>query len=112
MCRINGIFRTSSLQAGLRVNSGNAKLFNNVGHALESEARFGEALRYFRRAVEVQPDDVGAHINVGRTLVNLASSLFLFMTVMQVDCSGHQAKHHAEISLLSQLLNEALGNID
>ena len=76
MCRINRIFRTSTLQAGLRVNSGNAKLFNNVGHALESEARFGEALRYFRRAVEVQPDDVGAHINVGRTLVNLASTLF------------------------------------
>ena len=76
MCRINRIFRTSTLQAGLRVNSGNAKLFNNVGHALESEARFGEALRYFRRAVEVQPDDVGAHINVGRTLVNLASSLY------------------------------------
>ena len=63
----------SLLQAGLQVNSGNAKLFNNVGHALESEARFGEALSYFRRAVEVQPDDVGAHINVGRTLVNLAS---------------------------------------
>ena len=76
------------MQAGLRVNSGNAKLFNNVGHALESEARFGEALRYFRRAVEVQPDDVGAHINVGRTLVNLASSLFLrmwlFMTVQVI----------------------------
>ena len=55
------------------MNSGNAKLFNNVGHALESESRFGEALSYFRRAVRVQPDDVGAHINVGRTLVNLAS---------------------------------------
>ena len=60
-------------KAGLKVNSGNAKLFNNVGHALESEARFAEALTYFRRAVEVQPDDVGAHINVGRTLVNLVS---------------------------------------
>merc|ERR1719150_938702 len=34
----------SIFKAGLRVNSGNAKLFNNVGHALESEARFGEAI--------------------------------------------------------------------
>jgi hypothetical protein len=61
----------SIFRAGLRVNSGNAKLFNNVGHALESESKYEEALNYFRRAVSVQPDDVGAHINVGRTYVNL-----------------------------------------
>ena len=58
-------------KSGLKVNSGNAKLFNNVGHALEGGERFSEALEYFRRAAEVQPDDVGAHINVGRTLANL-----------------------------------------
>lgn len=57
--------------AGLRVNQRNAKLFNNVGHALESQGKFREALEYFRRAVLVQPDDIGAHINVGRTYNNL-----------------------------------------
>ena len=30
------------------------------------------ALGYFRKAASVQPDDVGAHINVGRTHNNMA----------------------------------------
>lgn len=42
----------SIFSAGLKVNQRNAKLFNNVGHALESQARYEEALEYFLRAVE------------------------------------------------------------
>ena len=61
----------SIFMAGLRVNRGNAKLFNNVGHALESEKRFQDALVYFQQAAKVQPDDIGAHINVGRTYNSL-----------------------------------------
>jgi len=38
--------------AGLRVNQRNAKLFNNVGHALESQAQYTEALEYFLQAVK------------------------------------------------------------
>ncbi|XP_022904598.2 protein O-mannosyl-transferase Tmtc3-like [Onthophagus taurus] len=61
----------SIFMSGLRVNQRNAKLFNNVGHALEGQGRFTEALRYFQTAVSVQEDDVGAHINVGRTYNHL-----------------------------------------
>ncbi|XP_046394018.1 protein O-mannosyl-transferase Tmtc3 [Ischnura elegans] len=57
--------------SGLKVNQRNAKLFNNVGHALEKEGRFPEALEYFQKAVRVQEDDIGAHINVGRTFNHL-----------------------------------------
>ncbi|XP_023212608.1 transmembrane and TPR repeat-containing protein 3-like, partial [Centruroides sculpturatus] len=57
--------------AGLRVNDRNAKLYNNVGHALENRGDYQKALEYFRKASEVQPDDIGAHINVGRTLNNM-----------------------------------------
>lgn len=57
--------------SGVHVNDRNAKLFNNVGHALENEGRFKEALLYFQQAVHIQPDDIGAHINVGRTYNNL-----------------------------------------
>ncbi|UYV70807.1 TMTC3, partial [Cordylochernes scorpioides] len=57
--------------AGLKVNQNNAKLYNNVGHALESQGQFEQALEYFLKASEVQPDDMGAHINVGRTYNNL-----------------------------------------
>lgn len=54
-----------------QVNRNNAKLYNNVGHALEAEGKYGEALEFFKTAVSVQPDDVGAHINVGRTFNHL-----------------------------------------
>ncbi|XP_014213577.1 transmembrane and TPR repeat-containing protein CG4050-like [Copidosoma floridanum] len=57
--------------SGLKVNDRNAKLFNNVGHALESQGRFKEALSFFHMAVQVQGDDIGAHINVGRTYNHL-----------------------------------------
>ncbi|XP_064490379.1 protein O-mannosyl-transferase Tmtc3-like isoform X2 [Ornithodoros turicata] len=57
--------------AGLKVNRQNAKLYNNVGHALEGQGKFAEALRYFLKASSVQADDIGAHINVGRTYNNL-----------------------------------------
>lgn len=61
----------SIFMSGLRVNQRNAKLFNNVGHALEGQGKFQEALQYFQTAVSVQQDDVGAHINVGRTYNHL-----------------------------------------
>ena len=55
-----------------RFTQNNAKLFNNVGHALEARGQHGHALKFFRHAADsVQPDDVGAHINVGRTYNNL-----------------------------------------
>ncbi|KAJ8315684.1 hypothetical protein KUTeg_007834 [Tegillarca granosa] len=61
-------------RAALKVNTRNAKLFNNVGHALEKQNRFEEALEYFQKATSVQPDDIGAHMNVGRTYNNLNQS--------------------------------------
>ncbi|XP_063635833.1 protein O-mannosyl-transferase Tmtc3 isoform X1 [Cydia splendana] len=61
----------SIFASGLRVNRNNAKLYNNVGHALEADGRYTEALEFFNTAVSVQPDDVGAHINVGRTYNHL-----------------------------------------
>ncbi|CAB4055299.1 TMTC [Lepeophtheirus salmonis] len=59
----------SLFTSGLKVaRNGNAKLYNNVGHALEAHKKHEEALLYFRAAVSIQPDDIGAHINVGRSL--------------------------------------------
>ncbi|CAH8638473.1 unnamed protein product [Schistosoma guineensis] len=57
--------------SALKVNPNNAKMWNNVGHSLEAEGKYSEALGYFRKAVNVQPNDMGARINVGRTYVNL-----------------------------------------
>ena len=54
--------------SGLTVNTNNAKLYNNVGHALESKKNYHEALILFKEAAKVQPNDIGAHINIGRTL--------------------------------------------
>ncbi|NXL75488.1 TMTC3 protein, partial [Leptocoma aspasia] len=57
--------------SALKVNKNNAKLWNNVGHALENEKNFERALQFFLQATQVQPDDIGAHMNVGRTYKNL-----------------------------------------
>ncbi|XP_030632534.1 protein O-mannosyl-transferase TMTC3 [Chanos chanos] len=57
--------------SALKVNKNNAKLWNNVGHALENQNNYERALRYFLQATRVQPDDIGAHMNVGRTYKNL-----------------------------------------
>uniref|UniRef100_A0A672J9D1 dolichyl-phosphate-mannose--protein mannosyltransferase n=1 Tax=Salarias fasciatus TaxID=181472 RepID=A0A672J9D1_SALFA len=60
--------------SALKVNKNNAKLWNNVGHALENQHNYARALRYFLQATRVQPDDIGAHMNVGRTYKNLNKS--------------------------------------
>ncbi|GAA6215349.1 protein O-mannosyl-transferase TMTC3 [Lates japonicus] len=60
--------------SALKVNKNNAKLWNNVGHALENQNNYVRALRYFLQATRVQPDDIGAHMNVGRTYKNLNKS--------------------------------------
>ncbi|CAB1313466.1 unnamed protein product [Coregonus sp. 'balchen'] len=60
--------------SALKVNKNNAKLWNNVGHALENQNNYEKALRYFLQATRVQADDIGAHMNVGRTYKNLNKS--------------------------------------
>ncbi|KAM8973144.1 protein O-mannosyl-transferase TMTC3 [Pelodytes ibericus] len=60
--------------SALKVNKNNAKLWNNVGHALENQKNYVNALRFFTQATHVQPDDIGAHMNVGRTYKNLNKS--------------------------------------
>ena len=37
-------------RAALTVNQKNAKLWNNVGHALEKQEKYDEALEYFKKA--------------------------------------------------------------
>lgn len=39
----------------LQVNKNNAKLWNNVGHALENQNNHAKALQYFLQATRVQP---------------------------------------------------------
>jgi len=40
-----------SIRLNFRFTEQNAKVWNNVGHSLESEGKFEEALHYFYRAV-------------------------------------------------------------
>ena len=61
----------SLFSSGLKITRSNAKLLNNVGHALETEARYETALRYYQKAIQVEPDDIGGHIHVGRVLNRL-----------------------------------------
>ncbi|KAH9496994.1 Protein O-mannosyl-transferase tmtc3 [Dermatophagoides farinae] len=52
--------------SGIRVNSNNAKLLNNLGHVYEIEKQYYKALDLFLEAVHRQPDDIGAYSNVAR----------------------------------------------
>ena len=61
----------SIFTSGLKVTANNAKLLNNVGHALEGKKDFNGAMRYFKKAVSIQPDDIGTYINLGRTFNHL-----------------------------------------
>ncbi|XP_013791998.2 transmembrane and TPR repeat-containing protein CG4050-like, partial [Limulus polyphemus] len=57
--------------SGLRVNQQNAKLYNNLGKALEERAHYQEALQYFQQAIRIQPDDVRGYLNSGRVFTHL-----------------------------------------
>ncbi|KFM79887.1 Transmembrane and TPR repeat-containing protein, partial [Stegodyphus mimosarum] len=61
----------SLFQSGLRVTHNNAKLYNNLGHVMESKGKHLEALELFLQATKVQPDDLGSHLNVGRAYNSL-----------------------------------------
>ena len=59
--------------SAIRINSGNGKLYNNLGHDYESKGNYTYAEKLFRVASQVQPDDIGAHINLGRMLKQLGN---------------------------------------
>ena len=61
----------SLFKAAVRINPGNGKLYNNLGHDYEKDENFTFAEKLFRRASVVQADDVGAFINLGRMLKQL-----------------------------------------
>ena len=56
----------SLFNSGLRITKDNAKLYNNVGHALETKGDYPNALRFFNQATKIEPTDIGGYINVGR----------------------------------------------
>ena len=54
--------------SAITFNPSNGKLYNNLGHDYEANGDFVVAEKLFRSAVRVQSDDIGAYINLGRTL--------------------------------------------
>ncbi|XP_064470417.1 protein O-mannosyl-transferase Tmtc3-like [Ornithodoros turicata] len=61
----------SLYSAALRVNDRNAKMYNNMGQALENLSRHHEAYELYKKAIEIQPDDIRGHLNLGRLLITL-----------------------------------------
>ena len=54
--------------SAIHVNPRNGKLFNNLGHHYESDGNHSYAEELFSKAAEIQSDDIGAYINLGRIL--------------------------------------------
>ena len=61
----------SLFRSAIRDNPHNGKVYNNLGHELERGENYTFAEQLFRRASQIQPDDVGAFINLGRVLKHL-----------------------------------------
>ena len=59
---------TALFRSAIHNNPFNGKVYNNLGHEEERNKNYSLAERLFRRAGEIQPDDVGAFINLGRVL--------------------------------------------
>lgn len=57
--------------SGTKVVPNNSKLYNNIGHFHEREGELEEAIKYFRKASEVNPEDIGAEMNIARVLIQL-----------------------------------------
>ncbi|XP_046916588.2 protein O-mannosyl-transferase TMTC3 [Dermatophagoides farinae] len=58
-------------KSGLMVNPNNAKLYNNIGHYYERRGEWSEAIKYFRLAADKDHEDIGAELNVARSLIRL-----------------------------------------
>ncbi|RWS26690.1 transmembrane and TPR repeat-containing protein-like protein [Leptotrombidium deliense] len=64
----------SLFSSGIKVNPLNAKLYNNIGHFYEKSKNWQKAIEFFQKARSVQPDDLGASINIARTLINMGEA--------------------------------------
>ena len=58
-------------QSGLKVNSNNAKLYNNIGHFYERNRQYNEAIKFFKLAASKDSEDIGSDLNIARTLIHL-----------------------------------------
>ncbi|GIX70419.1 protein O-mannosyl-transferase TMTC3 [Caerostris extrusa] len=96
-------------RSGLRITKANAKLFNNLGHVMESEGRNEDALQLFLKAVEVQPDDLGSHLNVGRMYNILGQKPFCLKVQPGKPYRVHIVPRHLDLFLnLGNLLSKNL----
>ena len=59
---------TTLFLSAVRVNPNNGKVYNNLGSEYEKVENHSYAEALFRKATLVQPDDIGAFINLGRVL--------------------------------------------
>lgn len=57
--------------SGIDVNPQNAKLYNNVGHVYERRHQFGKAMEYYRAAADIDPEDLGAELNIARIMIEM-----------------------------------------
>ena len=65
LCRYSDL---TLFTAAIRVNPNNGKLYSNLGHQYEHMKNYSYAEHLFRRGTEIQPDDAGAFMNLGRAL--------------------------------------------
>src|SRR5438309_1242477 len=66
-----GVHAEAALRRALDVKPAELAVFNNLGHALNEQGRFAEAIPYLRRALTLDEHNVVARANLGAALVGV-----------------------------------------
>mgnify|MGYP001828663659 FL=1 len=85
-----------------RLEPGNEKVYTNLGAALCMDSRLQEAATAFEKAIEIAPDCVGAHVNLGITYKKLGKSALAENSLRKV--LEIEPRHEMACAQLSGLL--------
>lgn len=72
---ISTFFRMSEyslFRSALKVNQDNAKLWNNVGHALEKVEKYQEALDYFEKAARYMEREYSYKVSFAQIIISFS----------------------------------------
>jgi len=86
----------------LAVTSDNYRIHFNYGNALSDDRQVGEAIRHYRRALELKPDYMIAHNNLGNALAaegQASEAIQHYRAALQINPNFAKAHHNLANSL-------------
>ena len=85
----------SNWPAGGSADAARASTYSNMGVSLRNEGKFEEAAVQYRRAIELNPSNLGAHYNLANTLLalnRLDEAIVEFRLALRLDPSRYEVR--------------------